>query len=95
MKISTGTDCSFASFFDGDADHFKYNIDDIGFIAVDQLHSFTQTTTALGAESDREQYVIEPADQQRSLRTDAELTEKDMDYDELLNQRIFLPLIAK
>lgn len=95
VKISTGTDCSFASFFDGDADHFKYNIDDIGFIAVEQLHSFTQTTTALGAESNREQYVIEPADQQRSLRTDAELTEKDMDYDELLNQRIFLPLIAK
>jgi len=94
LAIGAATNCTFAAFFDGDSVRFKYNVDDIGLALVDQLRPFTDFAIAAADETDSTQYTvggIEP----RALMIDPELSDDDLDRDELVSQKVFLPFVAQ
>lgn len=93
LTISTATNCTFAPFFDGDPVRFTYNVDDVALVATNQLRPFTAISAA-AAGTDLEQYAVGAAEQ-RGLTVDAELNEYDLDDDELLTQKVFLPFIMQ
>lgn len=94
LAIDAATNCSFATFFDGDAVRFKYNVDDIGLVVVNQLRPFTDFTTVMADDTDSAQYTVGDVEP-RALMIDLELSDDDLDRDELVSQKVFLPFIAQ
>ena len=94
MATGAATDCTFAAFFDGDAVRFKYDVDDVALVASNQLAPFS-VAAAAAEEAEGEQYAVGIADEQSDLAVDEELTELDLDRDETLIQKLFIPFASK
>lgn len=94
LATGAATDCTFAAFFDGDAVRFKYDVDDVALVASNQLAPFSVAAAAV-EEAEGEQYAVGIADEQSDLTVDEELTELDLDRDETLIQKLFIPFASK
>ena len=94
LTSSATTNCTFVTFFDGDAVRFKYNVDDIALVAVSQLRPFPNVASATVGETENTQYSVGSLEA-RSQIMDTELSDEDLDRDELVTQKVFLPLIAQ
>lgn len=94
LGLGAATDCRFAAFFVGAAKGFNADVDDTALVAANQLLPFASIMAAGTDGADEgEQFAVGAADP--STVTDAELTAVDLDLDETLRQRMFLPVVTK
>lgn len=89
FSLGANTDCNLAAFFDGDGVRFPYNIDDLAFVAAGLLPISNEVGTADGA-----QYEV-VTDITDNTEVDTQLTDVDLDEEELLFNHNYLPLITR
>lgn len=89
FSLGANTDCNLGAFFNGDAVRFPYNIDDLALVTAGLLSISNEAGTADGA-----QYAVVP-DAPDNPGVDPQLTDADVDEEELLFNHNYLPLITR